>query len=288
MPAMPATPVPSSTVVLLRDGASGVEVLLLVRRPHGSDPFSGASVFPGGVVDPADEAAELAPPRSGFDAERARRELGESVSAALLRSLYVAACRELFEEAGILLARDAVGRPVEARTVASLDAERRHLQAGNTGFAEILAREQLTLGLDTLLPFAHWITPEQQRKRWDTRFFLAVAPPGQEALSDGTETSEAAWLTPPGALEAYHRGAILLAPPTYRVLEEVSTFPDTATALEGVRAGGPPVAILPVPVAASPAPTLLYPGDRDYPGDGRGEGWNRLVMEDGRWRSVRE
>ncbi|MGH7823063.1 MAG: NUDIX domain-containing protein, partial [Candidatus Binatia bacterium] len=111
---MRATPLPASTVVLLRDGTEGIEVLLLVRRARGSDPFSGASVFPGGVVDPADEDPRLAPPGSGFDAERAARELGEEIALPLRRALYVAACRELLEEAAILLARDAGGAPPSA------------------------------------------------------------------------------------------------------------------------------------------------------------------------------
>jgi 8-oxo-dGTP pyrophosphatase MutT (NUDIX family) len=272
--------------VLLRDGVAGLEVLLLVRGARGSDPFSGASVFPGGVVDPADEDERLVPSASRFDPERATRELGEKLPSALRRSLYVAACRELLEEAAILLARASDGHPPPADIVSSLDAERRLLQAGDRIFHALLDRTGLVLALDQLLPFAHWITPEGQRKRWDTRFFLAIAPEGQKAASDGTETTKAAWLSPRAALEAYRGGSILLAPPTFRVLEELDGYRDVEHAFEATRAKGPPTAILPVPLADAPVPTLLYPGDRQYPGQAAGEGLNRLVLEDGKWKST--
>lgn len=284
----PASPVPSSTVVLIRDGSHGLETLLLVRRARGSDPFSGASVFPGGVLDASDSDPALAPPACGFDAERARRELGEILPDDTVRALWVAACRELFEEAGILLARDRDGRPVSPAQVRRLAPERDRLQSGEGTFREILDRERLVLALDRLLPHAHWITPETQPKRWDTRFFLAAAPAGQAADSDGTETTTATWFRPADALAAYRDGLHVLAPPTFRELEALEPFHTVEDALESSRRAGAPATILPVPLPGETVPTLVYPGDRDYPGEGRGPGLNRLRMHDGRWRSFRD
>jgi hypothetical protein len=142
------------------------------------------------------------------------------------------------------------------------------------------------LALDALLPIARWITPEFQPRRWDARFFLAEAPPGQTALCDGTETCEAVWLRPDAALAAYQAGEHLLAPPTFRVLEELRAYATVAEAFTALRRAGPPRPILPVRLAETETLTMVYPGDRDYPGGSDG-GLNRLVLRDGRWKSER-
>ena len=280
MPSPPATPVSAATVVVLRDAPSGLEVLMVRRHEQAGD-FAGASVFPGGLVEPADADPALAPAKSGFAFERARRDLGEALAEAETRSLYVAACRELFEEAGLLLAR-AIERPGFER----LCAIRSALQAGTESWREALERARCALALDDLLPFARWITPEFQARRWDTRFFLAQAPLGQDAQCDGTETSEAVWLRPNEALEAYRGGAHLLAPPTFRVLEELCAFATVAQAREVLRLAGPPHPILPVALRGAPVVTMVYPGDRDYPG-ADAQGLNRLSLVDGRWKTER-
>ncbi|HSD10219.1 MAG TPA: NUDIX domain-containing protein [Candidatus Binatia bacterium] len=278
---MAAEPVPAATVVLLRDSGGGPEVLM-VRRHEQSGDFAGASVFPGGIVDPGDEDLELAPAESGFSIHAALACLGEALPAAEARALYVAACRELFEEAGILLSTT-----VADLALARLCARRPGLQARTESLREALAAERCVLALDRLLPFARWITPDFQARRWDTRFFAAEAPQGQTAECDGSETSEAVWLRPAEALEAYRAGEHLLAPPTFRVLEELSRFRSPAEALESLRAAGPPRPILPVRLHGVPALTMVYPGDRDYPAGGRGTGINRLVLDGGRWKSER-
>ncbi len=277
---MPAEPTPASTVVVLRDRPHGPEVLMVRRHERAGD-FAGASVFPGGVVDPSDADPHLAPPDSGFSFERAVAALGESLVETEARALYVAACRELFEEAGLLLAQR-----VDEDAFRRLRALRGPLQAGTERLRIALAREGCVLALAQLTPFARWITPEFQKRRWDTRFFVAEAPEGQSAECDGTETSEAIWLAPAAALDAYRAGEHLLAPPTFRVLEELCDFSTAAGARAALGSAGPPRAILPVPLRAAPVLTMVYPGDRDYPEEG-GRGLNRLVLDGGRWKSQR-
>jgi 8-oxo-dGTP pyrophosphatase MutT (NUDIX family) len=277
---MPAEPTRASTVVVLRDSAVGPEVLM-VRRHERSGDFAGASVFPGGLVEAADADPALAPAESGLSADRARAELGETLPEAEARALYVAACRELFEEAGLLLAHR-IDEPAHRR----LCQLRLALQADAAIWSASLAREGCVLALDRLAPFARWITPEFQPRRWDTRFFVAQAPSGQNAQCDGTETSEAVWLRPADALDAYRGGAHMLAPPTFRVLEELGGFASAAQACSALRAAGPPKPILPVALRGAPVLTMVYPGDREYPG-GAEPGLNRLLLVDGRWKTER-
>jgi 8-oxo-dGTP pyrophosphatase MutT (NUDIX family) len=253
----------------------------MVRRHERAGDFAGASVFPGGLVDASDADPELAPPESGFSPERALVALGEELAESKARALYVAACRELFEEAGLLLVcrvdQGALRRLCELRPA---------LQAGTLPLRAALQREGCVLALTRLTPFTRWITPEFQKRRWDTRFFVAEAPEDQTAKCDGTESSEAVWLTPAEALDAYRAGEHRLAPPTFRVLEELCDFSTTASACAALGFTGPPRPILPVSLRDAPVLTMVYPGDRDYPGGGA-SGLNRLVLDGGRWKSQR-
>jgi 8-oxo-dGTP pyrophosphatase MutT (NUDIX family) len=277
---MSVAPLASATVVVLRDSAAGPEVLM-VRRHEKSGDFPGASVFPGGLVEPEDADPALASPATGFLPELAIARLGEAISAEEAAALHVGGCRELFEEAALLLAQGG-----DRAATADLRSFRRELLARRSTFARMLAELKLTLALDALAPFARWITPEHQPRRWDARFFLAAAPAGQQAECDGEETSEVVWLRPAAALDAYRAGEHLLAPPTFRVLEDLDAFSSVAAAFEYARTSGPPQSILPVPLAGGRTITMVYPGDRDYPGGG-GTGWNRLTLHDGRWKSLR-
>jgi 8-oxo-dGTP pyrophosphatase MutT (NUDIX family) len=277
---MPAQPTPAATVVVLRDRPGGPEVLMVRRHERAGD-FAGASVFPGGLVDASDADPELVPSESGFSPERAIAALGEKLAEAEARALYVAACRELFEEAGLLLVRC-----IDQGTLRRLCELRAAVQAGTLPLRAALQREGCVLALTRLTPFARWITPEFQKRRWDTRFFVAEAPDDQTAECDGKETSEAVWLTPAAALDAYRAGDQQLAPPTFRVLEELCDFSTTASACAALGFAGPPRAILPVPLRDAPVLTMVYPGDRDYPGGGA-SGLNRLVLDGGRWKSQR-
>lgn len=238
------------------------------------------------MLDPDDEDPALAPPASGFDPSRAARDLGENLPEQRLRALYVAACRELFEEAGLLLARHRSGAPLGTKALERIQASRGEVHANRQRLVDVLQREAAVLALDELRPLARWITPEQQPKRWDARFFLAPAPSAQEPSPDDSETEEPRWFRPAEALEAYRAGGIVLAPPTYRVLEDLSRFRTTSEALQAAEREGPPRPVLPVPLLGAERPTLVYPGDREHPAD-PGPGFNRLILENGRWRSVR-
>lgn len=280
----PAEPIAAATVVLLRDSPEGLEVLMVRRHERAGD-FAGASVFPGGLVDPQDSDPDLAPAAAGFLPERALAALGEELLPASARALHVAACRELFEEANVLLARRVDGGPIDEIALARSGRFRGDLQAGTETLKSVLEREHAVLALDALVPFARWITPEFQPRRWDARFFLAEAPRGQTAICDGTETCEAVWLRPGAALAAYRRGEYVLAPPTFRVLEDLAEHAAVAETVAAAREAGPPTPILPVRLSGA-ALTMVYPGDRDYPGRSD-RGLNRLVLRDGRWESER-
>lgn len=278
---MPGPPTDAATVVLLRDSPLGPEVLL-VRRHQRSQTFSGASVFPGGVVD-AEDADPAFDPDRRFDATAAAQLLGEALPADQVRALHVAACRELFEEAGVLLAREGDSLPVRPERAALI---REKVMGGTEGvlpFGAALDVHGVALALDALVPLARWITPESQPRRWDTRFFIAAAPPGQDGRCDGAETCEALWLTPASALDAYRGGEHLLAPPTFCVLDDLVRFGSVAEALGSARARVPPAVIMPVPLDGAEELTFVYPGDRDYPGGGAC-GLNRIVLAAGRWK----
>jgi 8-oxo-dGTP pyrophosphatase MutT (NUDIX family) len=201
--------------------------------------------------------------------------------------LFVAAIREVFEEAGVLLARRGEGRPLsfeEPETARRFDSHRRQLHEGTLSMTEMARREDLVYSLDRLQYFAHWITPTVEKRRFNTRFFMARSPPGQEPLHDKTETVDSAWLTPEQALEAYNAGEIQLAPPTMRTLEEMLGAP-SSEALISAATRSRPVTILPRFETIDGEMTILLPGDPLYPCRDGVEGPTRVVMSQGRWWS---
>ena len=186
-PKKPPASLPSSTLLLLRDGASGLEVFM-VKRHHQIDFASGALVFPGGKVDPHDRdprVRALCDGSAGIDDDRL--------------SLAACAIREGFEESGILLARGPGGLVDGARATA-LAPWREPLNASQKGLAEFLTTEHLRLAVDALVPFAHWITPSFMPKRFDTHFYLAAAPEGQLGRHDGSESVDSVWVNPNEAI----------------------------------------------------------------------------------------
>jgi 8-oxo-dGTP pyrophosphatase MutT (NUDIX family) len=184
----------SATLVVVRDAPDGVEVLLL-RRAESGDHNSGAWVFPGGMVDPGDrEAAALS---FGLDDAEASRRLGLPQGGL---AFYAAAVRECFEESGLLFACDPGGALVSAERVQPLVWWRARLHRGEEGLADFCRSTGLRLALDRLAYLSHWVTPLGRPKRFDTRFFIAEAPQGHEALHDATELLEHRWLRPADAL----------------------------------------------------------------------------------------
>lgn len=235
----PATPVPArpaATIVLLRDGDGGPEVLLL-RRNRSAGFVPGAYVFPGGRVDGADADPEVVARLDGLDAEGAARrlELADADPPAL--AYYLAAIREAFEETGILVAHDAASAaPPTAEESTDVHALRDALMAERISFAGVLDRLGCRLDGTAVEYLAHWITPEAEPRRYDTRFFAAKVRPGAHALVDEREMTDALWVTPADALRRCRAGSLPMVFPTIRTLEELASFPTVDAVLAHLRA----------------------------------------------------
>jgi 8-oxo-dGTP pyrophosphatase MutT (NUDIX family) len=216
VPKAPVTAVPAATLMLLRDGPEGVEVLMTAR--HDDAGFAaGAMVFPGGKVD---------------DEDRRRASAGAVGTDLATLALPIAAIREAFEECGILLARRHGGKAVLSRNELINLLGRQPLI---TDYNAIVDRDALVPATDLLVPFAHWITPVDQPKRFDTHFFLAPAPVDQVALHDGHEIVEVRWFTPAGAIAAAKRGEIKLVLATRLNLVKLGRSGTVAEAIETAR-----------------------------------------------------
>ena len=221
----------ASTVALLREADGGPEVYLL-RRVKGMAFAGGMHVFPGGSVDPADATADIAwaGPAPAVWAEAL------ACDEPLARALVCAAVRETFEESGVLLAGPDAGEVLADVSTDEWEAERAALEAREHSMSELLARRSLVLRSDLLRPLAHWITPEVEAKRFDTRFFLARMPHGQVCREVGSEADERLWLRPTDALRSANRpGGTNLMPPTAAVLEDLAAHPDIDSALAATR-----------------------------------------------------
>ncbi|HEX6019314.1 MAG TPA: MBL fold metallo-hydrolase [Burkholderiaceae bacterium] len=222
----------SASLIVLRDGADGLEVLMLRRAERAGDQNSGAAVFPGGHLDTADKlACDLC---IGLDDARASAMLG--VEAGGL-DYWVAAIRECFEEAGVLLAVDAGGRWVDLAALgdAAVRAMRHDLHAGRGDFAALCRRHGWRLATERLHYFSHWLTPPGRPKRFDTRFLVAVAPPAQHASADANESAALMWLRPSQALAPELRLKLMVVTEetlrtlaTWRRVDEVIAFATTA------------------------------------------------------------
>jgi 8-oxo-dGTP pyrophosphatase MutT (NUDIX family) len=215
-----------ATVMLVRDGPHAdrpLEVFMLRRHPRTA--FGSVHVFPGGVVDAADHAAELEAHCPGLSEAEASAALGLADGG---RAYWIAAIRESFEEAGVLLARHGDGEPVRfdghAEVQARFDDHRRAVHAGDRTLVEVLEQEQLVLAVDCVRYFAHWITPEGEPKRFDTRFFLARAPEGQAYAHDDTELIGSEWVRPGDALERHVAGDFPMIGPTTVCLRDIGRF----------------------------------------------------------------
>jgi len=224
-------PRPAATVLLLRDGSLGPEAFLLQRTKSAAF-LAGAHVFPGGALDKADQDPRVLRRVHGLSAEEANARLG--VPAGGL-AYWVAAVRECFEEAGILLAQGEDGHALSAARTAQLAQFRGALHSGKLAFAEFLEKERLLLRAHDLAYFGHWITAPGRARRFDTRFFLALAPHGQEGAHDGTELIASLWLRPQEALEREAGGAMDLVFATKNTLADVARFARAKDALEHAR-----------------------------------------------------
>ena len=237
-PVVDRPPRAAATIVVVRDGAAGVEVLLS-RRAERGDHNSGAWVFPGGIVEKSDGLAHDA--CADLDDAEASRRLGLA-SGGL--DYYVAAIRDCFEEAGLLFARAGRAGLVDLDgSAARLAPWRGALHRGEHGMAELCAVEGLQLAVDRLVYLSHWRTPLGRPKRVDTRFFMAAAPAAQTALHDGTELLEQLWVAPKDALA--RSASLKLLTPTQKTLETISRFASVADAMAWATAPRRVVLVMP-------------------------------------------
>ena len=222
------TPKGASTVVLLRDTAGGPEVYLL-RRHLGMAFAAGMFAFPGGTVDPRDSDATIAwaGPSAADWADVLRCDVR------VARALVCAAMRETFEESGVLLAGASPDSIVADTTGDDWEADRAALVDRSLGFADFLDRRGLVLRTDLLRAWAHWITPEFEPRRYDTRFFLAVMPAGQRTRDVSGEADKVAWMLPRDAVSGVDDATMAMLPPTYVTVEELTAY---ATAVEALAA----------------------------------------------------
>jgi 8-oxo-dGTP pyrophosphatase MutT (NUDIX family) len=216
---------PAATVLLLREDGGELEVLMM-RRGAGLAFMAGMWVFPGGRVDDADASPgireRVAPEAMHEWRNRLRTPDGTPLPDDVALAHYVAACRETFEESGVLLAHDRGGRPCGAQCTTRLQDEREGIAADAGAFLGLLEREDLYLDVAPLVYWSHWITPSLEPKRFDTRFFAIAVPPGQVASADRSELTEHAWVRPARVADALDRGELRVVPPTLFTLEDLA------------------------------------------------------------------
>ena len=222
----------AATVLIVRPGENGPEVFMLQRPGRGD--FPDLHVFPGGKVDKED--ADLETSCFGLNDQLASRQLGLKANAI---RYWVTVIRECFEECGVLLARRH-GVDFRFRD----NAEQRHYQglrerllAGDVSFSTIINTEGLELATDRVLYFSHWITPETAPARFDTRFFLAAMPRGQQAAGDLRETVSGDWISPTKALQRYEMGDWQMIYPTLTTLKSVTNYTSVEALVNSVREG---------------------------------------------------
>ncbi|MGH8891702.1 MAG: NUDIX hydrolase [Actinomycetes bacterium] len=220
----------AATVVLLRDGAEGPEVYLLRRA--GTMAFAaGMHVFPGGSVDPRDGEVETSwagPSPAGW---------GERLGCdeTLARALVCAAVRETFEESGVLLAGPSPDEVVAATTSDDWERDRLALLDRSASMAQMLGARALVLRSDLMRPWAHWITPEFEPRRFDTRFFVAAVPQGQLPRDVSSEADRAAWVPVRRSLAEHDAGRMAMLPPTVQALRDLASLVDVDAVLSEPR-----------------------------------------------------
>ncbi len=254
-PVQAPAPKLAATILLVRDGASGLEVFM-VERHHKIDFATGAMVFPGGKIEPGDADPRLR-----------ERCAGAATLDADGLSIRVGAIRETFEECGVLLARPRGSSSlVSAERLRELEARwRDRLNSDDAGLADVALAEDLELACDLLVPYAHWVTPEMVPKRFDTYFFLVAAPLDQVALHDGGESVDSVWTTAQHALAEAEAGRRTIIFPTLMNLNLLGEARDVADALARTRARS--VVTVRPRIGRTPdgKPELLIPPEAGYP-----------------------
>ena len=245
----PVAPRDAATVALLRDGSAGLEVYVL-RRHVGMAFAAGMYAFPGGTVDRRDGDRSVA--WAGPSAiEWSRRLRCDETQA---RALVCAAVRETFEESGVLLAGPDDSALVGDVTGEEWERDRAALVRRDLSLSELLDRRGLVLRSDMLHAWAHWVTPEFEPRRYDTRFFVAGIPAGQSPRDVSGEADEVTWLRPADAREGADQGSMAMLPPTYVTLAEMAGYRTMSDAV-GAASGR---------VIATVTPTVEFVGDEGF------------------------
>lgn len=271
----------AATVILLRDraslgGSSAVEVFL-VRRTRGAAFMGGAHVFPGGKVDPGDAEPGLIAQCADFRAELAQTKLAEDLEPNEAAALFIAAIRETFEESGVLFAAEA--------DHVDMGRARARLRDG-TSFGVLVRELGLALEPSRLVPFARWVTPAVERRRFDARFFVAIAPDDVAAHHDEEETITSCWKTPHEAILDHAEQRIDLPPPTLRTLEELAIFERASDILAYASKRTPPLVRPVFRDLADGTWILALPGDPEHPEPSACvPGPTRFTLRDGRFVS---
>jgi 8-oxo-dGTP pyrophosphatase MutT (NUDIX family) len=236
---------PAATVILLRDGDIGIEVFML-QRTHAAAFARSQYVFPGGRVDDADHGDDFESICDGLDDAAASARLGLARDGL---AWYVAAIRECFEEAGVLLARprdsDAPVRFDDPRVATRFNDARHRIHAGDGSLAELCVVEDLLLLPARLHFVAHWLTPVGEVRRFDTRFFVAEAPLSQEPLHDDAETIASIWVRPADALTRWQARELQMFPPTVASLRALIEHTTVAEAMSAAASVGVPARLEP-------------------------------------------
>ena len=258
----------AATVMLVRDHPiNGLEVFML-QRTLAAVFAKGMYVFPGGRVDANDNEEQLEAICDGLDDEEASALLGIPNGGL---SYWVAAIRECFEEAGVLLARptssnELIRFDTDTALQNRFNAARHEIHDGKMSLVELCSTENLRLVTDNIHYVSHWITPLGEPRRFDTRFFIARAPEAQEPLHDDNETIASLWVSPIEALDRHARGDLAMIPPTTSNLQFLAPHGTTTDALNAAKKIGTPTAILPKLKTDADGKVIgiAMPGDADY------------------------
>ncbi len=286
----------ASTVILVREHEKELQIYLL-RRSTGSGFFPGNYVFPGGALDPGDGQAEFWIPFIDRSIEDLLKIFGAGLKPEEIIAYGVAAIRETFEEAGVLLAgsknnfKDALQRACALRSEGKLKEGWLHQR---------VSPEDVRLSFSNLFPWSHWITPQGMPKRFDTRFFVAFMPEGQECIPDDLETVHGLWISPGKGLEGNMKGEIALSPPTLVTLHGLLGYETVGSLKKGLqsRSWGDPIS--PILMKLDKGAVLVEPWDPQYGKEieidpeglktrvvSVGEPFSRLWLDQGIWRPIR-
>lgn len=290
----PLNPRPAASIILLRDHSKALEVYLL-RRSHQSNFFPGYYVFPGGVVDREDRDCTLWLHQVNMGKDEISRRFGGPIPFEEALCHCVAGIRETFEEAGVFIVLNGSKSVLE-----KLGQMRLAKELSKGWLQEYVLSNGLTLNLQSLSRWAHWLTPKLMKSHFDTLFFLCLLPPEQVCSPDQREMVDGIWISPEEALAANLKGAIPLSPPTLVTLQELLSYPDTQSLKRQWETRPWGEVRLPRLIPSQHGPAILQPWDpqrhqtEDIKTEGfdklilpPGEPFSRLFLHEGVWKPVR-